>query len=209
MSEFDFGFGCCEGMGDVDTDRGTAILTQFNNAMVNLYGTQYPLSVSDLIAKYPAGIIEGIGLAANSANLSTSDTGTAMVTLAKQGGGLIPASWNDYIGALQSQAAPSGWMNATETALNAVQPIVQPILQAGQSALSTVNAIGNLSALAPLFLYGFAGLIVYSLWKDRDTLARDVGRSARSAAGTATGAAMSAATGGLLNLAGSAKRMIE
>src|ERR1035437_8916639 len=94
MSEFDFGFGGY-GMGDVDTDRGTAILTQFNTAMVNLYGSLYPLSVNDLIAKYPSGIIEGIGLAANSAGMSTGDTAAAMVTLARAGGGLIPASWND------------------------------------------------------------------------------------------------------------------
>jgi len=188
MSEFDFGFG---NLGDVDTERGQAILAQFHDAMNYYYGSKYPLSFNELIGRYKPGIIEGIGLAANAAGLSTSSTETAMERLALAGNGRIPATWNGYIGALTSQAMPSAWQDVLESALNQgseyFHEVADPAIDATQSLLTVAK-------LAPLLIYGTVALVAWSMWKNRDNAAEIVFTGAKGVAG--------AATGGLLNLGG-------
>lgn len=199
---FNMGFGCpgdMGGFGDADTDRGLVILGQFNDAMTSLYSPGYSLSIDELVAKYPAGIIEGLGLAANSANMSNSDTNSAMWALARNSHGLLPKTWNGYFGALTNKAMPSEWMSAAATALDTVnETVVQPVwsttTQVAQSTGQTIQALATVTQLLPLMIYGFVGLAAYSMWKNRETLAKDAGEAT---IGAIKGGAKAAAKGAI------------
>lgn len=192
MSEFDLGFGHYGALGDADTDAGTQVLQQFQNAMQNLYGSSYTLSFDDLKNKYDSSLLDGLGIVVNS-GMSLSDTNTAMKTLASVGAGAIPSSSNGFFQALQGQAANvSSWSVLSQAAGATLDTVTNGFVDVGSAITSTGGVALQTLSYAKYLIYAVPFVLIWVGYKNRD----DLGKAA-SASAIKLG---NAATGGLIGL---------
>lgn len=182
MSEFHFGnYG---GLGDVDVDRGMVILGQFQDAMKSLY-PDYEMTLDDLISKYEKNIL-GLGLAANVAGMSDSDTQVAMVKLARAGNGKIPATWNGLVSALSDKATTISWTDAiVHTVEDSASDIATGAEKVRTTIINTANTALDVASVARYLMWPALALFAYSMWKNRDDLSTKMYRGATQAAGGA------------------------
>jgi len=175
MSEFSFGD---YGLGDVDTDRGEAVLKQFYDAMQSLYGASFTLSFDELLAKYRSNVL-GIGLAANVANMDTNATGTAMFNLASQGNGKIPASWNGIVAALSNQATSISWVDAVvQTAKDSAADIGVGLQQTGQTLIDAGKITLQTANYAKYLIYVLPLVALWWFGRNKDSLSEAVAKRA-------------------------------
>lgn len=172
MSEFDLGFGGYSGFGDADTDRGKEILGQFYHSMQTMYPNTFKITFADLLKNYPAGHLEGIGLAANTAEMTASETNEAMFDLATKSNGQIPFSANSFYAALQGRASQvSAWKAVVETARGTLFDLTTGLEKVGQVVVDTGGALVNISKLTPYVLYAIVALFLWGIWRKRQEAA--------------------------------------
>lgn len=181
FSEFQFG-----NFGDADTDRGEVIMKQFHDSMVQMYPS-YSLSFEELKANYNPAIIEALGLAANSAEMSDSKTATAMWNLAQQGFGKIPSNYNGFFSALQGQAANINWMDAVSyTVKESAGDIVNGLEEVGQTVIDTSKTALQVVNVAKYLVWPALGLILWQAWKNKEQVGSSMLSGTMGIAGAAT-----------------------
>lgn len=97
-----------------DRDRGLLILKAFHGNSSLRFKMNFDLFLTTMWpdVKKREIYIAGIGLQANSADMSDSRIESAMRSMAYQSQGRVPASWGDFTKYLQNEAVKINWLDA-------------------------------------------------------------------------------------------------
>jgi len=194
-----------------DRDRGTRILLQYHSYMKSRY-PNFPMSFADLVGHYQSqpggrGFLMTLGATANLGGVdgpvSDSQANNAMWTLAVKGNGKIPESWNAYVSVLSDEVSdPYSFINFTDAILYSAEQTFETVTEAtkdiGEGAMNIGKTALDITTIVRPLLWLTAGLMVWSMIKNRD----QVGGKVLGAVGTAAGAA----SGGLLALGSAATK---
>lgn len=194
-----------------DMDRGMRIITQYQNYMKSLY-KDYQLTLVDLINFYKSQtggrlFPNMIGAAANvggiDGEVSDYQANNAMWTLAVKGAGKIPTSWNAFTSVLSDTVSdPWSLINFTSAVAYAAQKtgetVVDAIEEGGETLIETAKTGKDLISVANVLIWPLVGLLIWSTFRNRDTVGEKLLSGATKVAG--------AATGGVLSLGGAATK---
>lgn len=152
-------------LSDTDTATGWQIVNQFYNyaALDPNFQLTNPI---DILNYYmvntpgpfdPNAFLQGVGLGAIAAGMSTSDTDAAMYAMAQAGNGQIPSNWASWSGYLSGQATNvTGWSSAVYAAeqtgaalVGGLQQVGTTLTNAGQIAINTAGIWSNLIYILP------------------------------------------------------------
>lgn len=147
-----------------DVDRGREALTYFHNRSMGYVGYSETLDtlINKVGGRQPMIFLDGLGFAISSIGMGSSKVKQAMVSLADQGQGRIPANNSLFFKALSDRATnltTSDWIGglpeiAGDTAMDALkgfQAIGDAVLDFGKSLLT----VGPILVLAAVVFIGY------------------------------------------------------
>lgn len=146
-----------------DSERGRQALTYFHNYALSHYPKNYKRSLEQLITEASAKnrfLLEGLGLAINSSEISDSKVEAAMSRLADAGQGRLPADWNSWFSILTSESVKVTFLESvpfvvtesTKDILKGTAQIGDAVLDVGKSLLT----VGPILVLAAIIFIGYA-----------------------------------------------------
>ena len=146
-----------------DEERGRAALREFHNHSVNRYGDVYRYTFDELLreaTKKNKFLLEGLGLAINSMEMSDEKVNRAMHELADAGKGRIPADWNGWFTAVKDSAMKVSFAEVvTYVASESAKDVVAGAQEIGDAVITTGK---SLLTIMPLVLTLAAVFIVYN-----------------------------------------------
>lgn len=145
-----------------DIDRGLSALKIFHNYSIVKYPQNYQIDFSylqDLIRKQNKFAIEGIGLQANSIEISDSQLDDAMKKLADSTKGKIP-NWQAFGSAMSGRIQDFSYMEAaTYTTTETAKDLAKGAQEVGNVAIDTFKSLGM---FLPIIVVGGLAFYVYN-----------------------------------------------